>query len=172
MANLQATIRSQTLLNASPNDCLEHSNLHMYQNSGPEKFATLFYGVLDARSHRLKYSNAGHNYPLVFSSGGKTEPLKSDGIVLGCLESFRFQEEERTLSPGDLFVLYSDGVTEAFNLEEEEFEEEVEEVESQSEGIEEEEIIKLFEEKYPNKKAYYRGNETKLFIKFKEKKIE
>jgi serine phosphatase RsbU (regulator of sigma subunit) len=121
MANLQATIRSQTLLDTSSNACLEHSNLHMYQNSGPEKFATLFYGILDRKSHQLRYSNAGHNYPIVFSKEKGPSSLQSDGIVLGCLESFQFQEEQITFSSGDLFVLYSDGVTEAFNSLEEEF---------------------------------------------------
>jgi sigma-B regulation protein RsbU (phosphoserine phosphatase) len=96
----------------------------MFQNSGPEKFATLFYGILDTRSHHLRYSNAGHNYPILFSPGKEPFSLKSDGIVLGCLESFQFKEEQITFSSGDLFVLYSDGVTEAFNSREEEFGEE------------------------------------------------
>ncbi len=124
MANLQATIRSQTLLNASSSACLEHSNLHMFQNSGPEKFATLFYGILDVLSHQLKYSNAGHNYPILFSREKSPFRLESDGIVLGCLESFCFHEEQISLSQDDLFILYSDGITEAFNSREEEFGEE------------------------------------------------
>ncbi len=121
MANLQATIRSQTLLNPSSSNCLEHSNTHMYQNTGPEKFVTLFFGILDCGSHQMKYSNAGHNYPILFSEGKKPQCLESDGIVLGCLESFSFQEEQMSLSRGDIFVLYSDGITEAFNDREEEF---------------------------------------------------
>ncbi|MCK4836204.1 MAG: SpoIIE family protein phosphatase [Candidatus Aminicenantes bacterium] len=124
MANLQAAIRSQTLLNVSSSACLEHSNLHMFQNSGPEKFATLFYGILDVKSHQLRYSNAGHNYPILFTSEKSPFCLESDGIVLGCLESFCFHEEQISLSPGDLFILYSDGITEAFNSREEEFGEE------------------------------------------------
>ncbi len=124
MANLQATIRSQVLINSTPANCLNISNTHMFQNSGPEKFASLFFGVLDIRNHQLCYSNAGHNYPLLLSEGKEINRLQSDGIVLGCLESFSFDERKTPFLPGDLFVLYSDGITEAVNNREEEFGEE------------------------------------------------
>lgn len=124
MANLQATIRSQVLINSTPSNCLKISNTHMFQNSGPEKFASLFFGVLDVQTHQLCYSNAGHNYPLLFSQGKEIRRLQSDGIVLGFLESFSFDERQIPFFPGDLFVLYSDGITEAVNDQEEEFGEE------------------------------------------------
>ena len=121
MANLQATIKSQVLINSTPADCLKISNTHMFQNSGPEKFASLFFGVLDIQVNQLRYSNAGHNYPLLFSQGKEIRRLESDGIVLGCLESFSFDERQTQFLLGDLFVLYSDGITEAVNDYDEEF---------------------------------------------------
>jgi sigma-B regulation protein RsbU (phosphoserine phosphatase) len=124
MANLQATVRGQILLNASTSDCLEHSNMLLFQNTSPDKFASFFLGILDTNSHQMFYSNAGHNYPLLFSKEKKLKRLESAGIVLGCLESFDFQAEQLTLSPGDLFLVYSDGIIEAFNAQEEEFGEE------------------------------------------------
>jgi sigma-B regulation protein RsbU (phosphoserine phosphatase) len=93
----------------------------MYQNTSAEKFATLFYCILDTRSHWLHYSNAGHNYPIIFSQGEKKCALESNGLVLGCMESANFDEDQLVISPGDLLLLYSDGVTEAMNKDEEEF---------------------------------------------------
>lgn len=124
MANLQATIRGQTLLNVSPKDCLEHANLLMFQNTSPDKFASFFMGILNNNSHQIFYSNAGHNYPLLFSKKKEIKRLESDGIVLGCLESYSFKEEKIVLEPGDLFLVYSDGIIEAFGEQEEEFGEE------------------------------------------------
>jgi sigma-B regulation protein RsbU (phosphoserine phosphatase) len=121
MASLQATIRGQTILKAAPGACLAHANTLMIQNTSPEKFASLFYGQLDTASHRLIYANAGHNYPLLFSGKKSCRRLESDAIVLGCLEDFDYPEGEVTLAPGDLLLVYSDGITEAFNEKEEEF---------------------------------------------------
>jgi len=67
MANLQATIRGQTLLKPLPKDCLNRSNKLLYQSTDRQKFATLFYGILDSENHQLCYSNAEHNRPFLFS---------------------------------------------------------------------------------------------------------
>ena len=121
MSNLQATIRGQTILNVSTKDCLSLSNAVMFQNTDPEKFASLFYGILDARSHNLCFSNAGHNYPLLFPNEKELIKLETGGIVLGCLESFSFSEEKIQIGPGSVLILYSDGITEAINAKGEEF---------------------------------------------------
>lgn len=121
MANLQATIRGQTLINTSAKDCLCRSNTLLFQSTNPEKFVTLFYGILDTKKHLLYFSNAGHDAPLLFSENQAPIRLKTGGLVLGILEDFPFEEEVIPFNPGDLLVLYSDGITEAINSREEEF---------------------------------------------------
>jgi len=121
MSNLQATIRGQTLDNASASDCIERSNTMLFHSTPPEKFSTFFYGILDTKAHQITYANAGHNYPFIFTGGHEPRQLEHGGIVLGCVETFPFQEQEISLNPGDIFLLYSDGITEAMDQEEEEF---------------------------------------------------
>jgi phosphoserine phosphatase RsbU/P len=71
--------------------------------------------VLDGRSGRLVYCNAGHNAPLVLDGAGAITPLESGGLVLGFLEHSPYETGEIVLRPGDRLVLFTDGVTEAAN---------------------------------------------------------
>ena len=121
MANLQATLRGQTLLDVPPGECLRRANRLLYQSTSPEKFATLFYGILDARHHTLLFSNAGHDNPFVLHNGIETRRLKTGGIPLGMFEDFVFEEETIPMEPGDLIVMCSDGIAEAMNVNEEPF---------------------------------------------------
>ncbi|MBN1505097.1 MAG: PP2C family protein-serine/threonine phosphatase [Candidatus Eisenbacteria bacterium] len=128
MANLQATIRGQTLLKCSPKECLGRSNTLLYLSTDPQKFATLFYGILDYRNHRLCYCNAGHERPYMVASAGKEagKPARLDvgGIILGCVEQFPYEETCLPFNRGDLIVVFSDGVTEAMSETGEEYGEE------------------------------------------------
>jgi len=121
MANLQATIRGQTCLQESCAGCIERSNQFMYQSTALNKFATLFYGRLDASQHELRFCNAGHNPPLLFSGEGEPRRLESGNGVLGLFDDLRFSEETVPLQQGDLLAIYSDGVTEAANTLDEQF---------------------------------------------------
>ncbi len=121
MANLQATLRAQTLTTAATCERLMHANRLLYRSTDPEKFATLFYGILDARKNKLCFCNAGHENPILFSASGKLERLTTGGLVLGIMDDFRFQEKMVSLNPGDMLVIFSDGVTEAMNDKEELF---------------------------------------------------
>jgi len=123
MANLQATLRGQTLTSGSPKTCLERSNQLLYQSTSPEKFATLFYAIIDLRNHHLHYANAGHDNPYLCSGKG-IQRLKVGGIPLGMLPDFGFEQESVSLDESSLLVAYSDGVTEAMNAQEEMFGEE------------------------------------------------
>ena len=71
MANLQATIRAQALLQLPPGKCLEHSNTLLSQSTDEHMFATCFYAVLNAEENRICYSNAGHDPPFLFSADGE-----------------------------------------------------------------------------------------------------
>jgi len=121
MANLQAAVRSQAMAGTSLTSCLERANALLFHNTSPEKFATLFFGCLDAAGHVLHYCNAGHNHP--FLIGNETEPqrLSTGGLALGCFESFPFEESQVQLNPGDWLIVFSDGISEAVNNAGEEF---------------------------------------------------
>ncbi|MFH1679228.1 MAG: GAF domain-containing SpoIIE family protein phosphatase [Candidatus Eisenbacteria bacterium] len=115
MANLQATIRGQSLMNCVPRECMERSNRLLFHSTDPVKFATLFYGVLDTADHRLCYCSAGHDHPFFFSSAGEPVRLGKGGMMLGALEESVYDDDTIRLEPGDLFVAYSDGITEAMD---------------------------------------------------------
>jgi len=124
MSNVQATVRTQTLLHATPAECVQRANTQIYHCTRPGKFASMFYAQMERDSHRLTYVNAGHNYPYLITRGGEVRRLEMGGVVLGVMESFPFAETAVALAPGDLLLLYSDGITEAINDKSDEFGEE------------------------------------------------
>lgn len=115
MANLQATLRGQVLLGSSAKECVRRSNTLLYHSTGTDRFVTLFYGLLDSESHRIQFTNAGHNHPVLFSSRGEHRTLETGGLVLGILEDFSYEDETVPFATGDTLVVYSDGITEALN---------------------------------------------------------
>ncbi len=121
MANLQATLRGQTLVSQRPSECLYRSNKLLFRSTSPEKFATLFYGVLDPVHHTMNYSNAGHDWPFHIAADGTFKRLTTGGLMLGLLEECRFDDEQISFASGDLLVIQSDGITEAMNRHQEEF---------------------------------------------------
>jgi sigma-B regulation protein RsbU (phosphoserine phosphatase) len=142
MANLQATLRGQTSATVDPKACLERSNQLLFQSTSPEKFATLFYAILDHREHRLSYANAGHENPYLCCGSLGTKRLTTGGIPLGMLPEFAFEQESLALDDDTLLVAVSDGVTEAMNAQEEQFgDERVAEVVSQCKGSSASQII-------------------------------
>lgn len=124
MANLQATLRGQTFPDISPKECVIRSNRLLNQSTSDEKFVTLFYGLLDAKQHLLTFTNAGHDHPMLFSRNQPIQRLRTGGIVLGIMDGFPFEEESVLMEPGDVLVIYSDGICEAMNSARELFEEE------------------------------------------------
>jgi serine phosphatase RsbU (regulator of sigma subunit) len=85
------------------------------------RFVTLFLCVIDAATGEASYCNAGHNPALLVRASGEVLPLAAMGTVLGILPDLGYQEQRFRLEPGDLIAIYSDGVTEATNGEDEEF---------------------------------------------------
>ena len=124
MSNLQATLRGQVLQDGTPSSCIKKANLLLFKSTDMDKFATLFYGVLNTKTYEFHYCNAGHNYPFLIRSGGEIERLDIGGLVLGALEDFSFEESKVQLEPSDLLVVFSDGISEATNSREEMFSEE------------------------------------------------
>ncbi len=88
------------------------------------RFITFFFSVLDAATGELAFANAGHTPPIVVRASGESQMLEGGGLVLGVLPIAPYSEQRERLGPGDLLVLYSDGVTEANNANFAEFGEE------------------------------------------------
>ncbi len=122
MANVQATLRGQASWTESVKTCLERANQLLCQSMRRGTFVTLFYGILDPRTHEFAYGNAGHNKPLLHSAGEESR-LELGGLALGLLPTANYQDSSLTLTEGDVLLIYSDGITEAMNLERELFEE-------------------------------------------------
>ena len=113
MSSLRAALRSNVQHLDSPAQVLERINDLLYESTSPEKFATFFYGSLDTERHELIYANAGHNYPILVRADGTTTELADGGLVLGIAPGVAYRDGRVALAPGDLLFLYTDGVTEA-----------------------------------------------------------
>jgi serine phosphatase RsbU (regulator of sigma subunit) len=122
MAMSRSLVRAAALDGSAPALAMERANRWITRDSESGMFVTLFYGLLDPESGRLRYTSAGHNPPLHYhAADGSFAELRAPGIALGVLEEIRLSEAERTLAPGDLLVCYTDGVTEAIDEAQEEF---------------------------------------------------
>ena len=82
---------------------------------------TAFYGILDVTNRTLTYTNAGHNPPILLKPNGEIRFMDRGSVPLGMFRDTRYHEYYLTTEPGDVLVLYTDGVTEAHNLKGEEF---------------------------------------------------
>jgi phosphoserine phosphatase RsbU/P len=100
---------------ASPAKMLWLLNRHLYQSTSPEKYATLFLGFYDGDTRRLTYSNAGHLAPIILGRDGSLRRLEAGGMVVGLFDNMEYTEETVELSPGDIFIAFSDGMTEPEN---------------------------------------------------------
>jgi len=90
-------------------------NRHLYRSTQPEKYATLFLGFYDGDTHRLTYSNAGHLAPIIMGSDGSIRRLEAGGMVVGLFDNMEYEEETVELRKGDIFIAFSDGMTEPEN---------------------------------------------------------
>ncbi len=119
MAVTRTLLRAAALETDSPAKTLEHVNHLLLDNSQNGLFVTVFYGMLNLQDGHLSYTNAGHNPPVVLRQDHNDAIfLNKGGIALGALPSIKLPLYEATLNPGDCLILYTDGVTEAFNLQE------------------------------------------------------
>ncbi len=121
MANLQASLRTAVGISSTLRHTVGRVNDLIFRNTPPEQYITFFVAVFDPVSRSLTYVNAGHNPPAILRSNGQTVMLDTGGIVLGCIPGVAYQEATISMSPGDMIVMYTDGVSEAMNAAEEEF---------------------------------------------------
>jgi phosphoserine phosphatase RsbU/P len=109
----------------TPHMCLGRINNLLARDSSPEMFVTTFYGILNTTTGEFVYANGGHNPPYIVRIDGSVAPLESTGgILLGMFEDFVFGSISLQLQPGERIFLYTDGVTEAANAQDEMYEEE------------------------------------------------
>ena len=125
MANLQANLRSQFgLARDEPQTFLQSVNRLFYENTADSAYATVFFAEYDGVARKLRYTNCGHLSGLLLRGDNTLERLHSTGTVLGLFKDWESPTMECPLCPGDVLALYTDGVTESFNDEGEEFGEE------------------------------------------------
>ncbi len=125
MANLQATIRALVPLDIHLPDLTQRVNDLVCDSTSSDRFITFFWGILNTGTRKLRYVSAGHNPPFLFRNGGPFERLDKGGLILGIMKSFLpYEQGEVEINPGDVLVLFTDGVSEAMNVQGEEFGEE------------------------------------------------
>ena len=123
MAGFRAALLGPLRLNMklSPVDLLRHLNDFIYDSAPRNRFITFFYAKLDLITHHLVYINAGHNPPLLISRYAQSRRLDSSGLALGIQKQANFTLREIELEPEQFLFLYTDGITEAMDLAENDY---------------------------------------------------
>ncbi|HTY37198.1 MAG TPA: SpoIIE family protein phosphatase [Bacteroidota bacterium] len=125
MANVQASLRAFAPMGLTLSAASARINDLTCANTGQDKFITFFWGSLNTATREFKYVNAGHNPPFLMRANGTIERLDVGGIILGLMKTFTpYQEGSVVLAQGDVIVMFTDGVSEAMNGQEEDFTEE------------------------------------------------
>jgi anti-sigma regulatory factor (Ser/Thr protein kinase) len=114
MANTQSVLRAVARRKGiTPGQVLEEANELMCAYIPPNTFVTCFYGVLEPKSGRLVYANAGHDLPYLRRRNGDAEKIRARGMPLGLMPGMLYEEGEAVLAAGDDLIFYSDGLVEA-----------------------------------------------------------
>src|SRR5437899_6983466 len=122
MANLQANLRSRFMVaREDPHQLLQSVNRLFVENTPEDSYATLFYADYDDANHCMRYANCGHNPPLLLRANGEIERLGATATVLGLSTDWNCEVKKVCMNPGDVLVIYTDGVTEAPDQAGEEF---------------------------------------------------
>jgi sigma-B regulation protein RsbU (phosphoserine phosphatase) len=123
MSNLQAGLHSLIDTDADIATVVAKLNNLIHAHTNYDKFITLFHAEVDVREKKLTYANAGHNPPFLYRSDGSHRTLSTGGLLLGMMPNVAYQTETVDLESGDILLAYTDGVSEAKNDNDEEFEE-------------------------------------------------
>jgi putative ABC transport system permease protein len=126
MSVVQASLRSLASSNgASLAELTSNLSRLLHRSTGTSSYATFFYAQVDEQRRLLRYVNAGHNPPFLLHRNGAPEApieeLAKGGMIIGMFAQANYEETEVALHTGDVLIVFSDGVTEAHNPEEEEF---------------------------------------------------
>ena len=115
MAFLRASLRAATHIGYATNISMAKVNYLLWESIERHQFVTAFHGILDASNKSLAFSNAGHNPPLLLRANGETQFIEHGEQPLGMFRETRYHEYHLRIEPGDMLVLYTDGVTEALS---------------------------------------------------------
>ena len=122
MAVSHTLIKATGIRDLASNECIETVNNILCNESVGSMFVTVFYGIYDMETGAIDYTCAGHNPPYILHADGSVEMLKTaSNLVLGAVEDIKFTRQSLQLNPGDALVMYTDGVTEAENIEHAQF---------------------------------------------------
>lgn len=121
MSSLHAAIHAQVAADRELATTVASINAYLAENTPANRFVTLFVAELDPATGVVQFINCGHNPPLIGRADGTVEQLASGGLPLGIIPSAEYESGTITLTSGDVLVAYSDGVSEANNVNEEEF---------------------------------------------------
>ncbi|MGH7494518.1 MAG: PP2C family protein-serine/threonine phosphatase [bacterium] len=122
MAVSRTLLRSTALQGSRPDECLQRVNALLNAESDHETFVTIFYGILDTSTGEVSYCNAGHNPPYILRSDGRLEAVKAaGGLMLGLFTQAVYEVDKFALQSGDRLVMFTDGVTESQNPEQDDF---------------------------------------------------
>ena len=136
MMSTRTLLKGAAIGAMNPGDVMETVNELLCEDNEASMFVTLLYGVYDPETGRLTYANGGHNPPLIVHNDNTSTLLpQTDGLALGLLPGYEYQQNTITVAPGESLILYTDGVTEAMNADEEEF------------GVER--LQQIFQDSYP-----------------------
>jgi sigma-B regulation protein RsbU (phosphoserine phosphatase) len=121
MALLQGSLRTLITAGHRNSDLIAKLNAYLCSSIPDNSLITLFYGELDTLSGNLTYVNAGHNAPMILRENQTLERLNSNSLILGFTSTAEFPIATKRIGPGDLLLLFTDGISEAFNPNEEEY---------------------------------------------------
>lgn len=123
MASLRAALQSEVHSEYDIERMVKKLNDFVHRSSSTNKFITFFFSELNKKTSELKYINAGHNPPLIMDPKGNVRRLESSGFCLGMFPNIDYKLEKLNLNVGDTVLLFTDGITESRNKDNEEFEE-------------------------------------------------
>jgi len=121
ISSVHAGLRAEAHVGGSVADVMGKVNRYLAEYAPTNRFVTLFYGELDPESGRLRYSNAGHDPPIIIRRNGDIDRLVEGGIAIGIQDDATYEEGETVLLSGDMFVCFSDGISESVNERGEQF---------------------------------------------------
>ena len=125
MAMCRTNLRAAAISGRSPSAALQRANELILNDSQADAFLSAIYATLDPSTGRLAYANGGHNQPLlIHGATGEVRELTARGIILGEFEEVVIEEHQIDFAPGDVLVLYTDGITEAIDTDQRPFGEE------------------------------------------------
>lgn len=120
-ASFDALLMGPIEVGQPPDEICSKVSRRLFMKTPPERYVTAFIAAVDPGTGRLSYTNAGHNAGLLFRADGSVQRLEANGMPLGLFPVVEYEKVETTLAPGELLLLYTDGITEAANPKGDEF---------------------------------------------------